>query len=1072
MPDTGLSRRGFLAAAGGAIVAGTLLAGDDPLLTRLLADGTKPSRQLWLRRRQDQLSLRFDLYNLDVSQSDTGPVLRQLQRGSAFLVVVFPPQTLAERAFWEGGADNQPPRWSDVPVPARLAQESRLAYDLTEMPGLPVTTAALLSWAGWMPSLVVNAQPRVPYGLPPNPAPGAPVEPKPHQTALEVPFRLILSPHEREGWAHSVEPVEHGLWTELWHTRLANRVRPPGPDSEWRVVESDTADLTVRAVWAEFPGALPSAANDTADLQPGAPYPPADPAKAKRSALTPHARYDLVRLSSDFTPYKDPTDNRWPDPIDVRRLMMSSLGAWIDVHGVWEARQKADGWLSALESWRHRGTMGRDHYVVTVERGVTAEGGHGAAWITVTERKFERTADQPGSRGAQLRKRTFIMFRQPVREYPESLDLPANTPRRFPFRKVRVVTLVSPDLDAKTEFVAGGDAWVPSVGGQPVRFHFRGTDWAGRDVDYSCPVVFIADSNKGLRDAGYVTKVVAEFEKQAVNLPSWRANCQGRRIVVAPQQAAGDTAITVTELAIGGVVANADSFDAVVERGEAPFYPYARRIYAELPEIRALSGKSLAGPAFTYADAYVNSGFGGTANPGEVFLARDDTAPAVDLRFRADSAGGVVTPDIQIGGLSRKRGPIAGKAGDAAMEKFDPKAMFGALDASILGGVRLADVLAPLNGAANPGQAVTITRRELSGPDRVEVRMEWHPALAGNAVFVAHDKQGLSVVATSVVYLDPNRPGTFSIHGELRNFDVKLFGNLQHFLTLTVDHLRFTAAKDAKTDLDVKVKSVAFEGALKFLAKLATLCKFGDGSGLTITVDPDGITVGFGFTVPDLSIGMFALRHIAVSAGVDIPFDGTAALVRFGFASREHRFQIAVMCVSGGGFVSLVLGSDRVHELEFSLEFGGSFGLDAGIASGSVELMGGVDYLLESRGVDGSFEQECTLTAYLRLHGEVDVLGIVSVSVEFYLSLQYRSADDSLYGEARMTVSIDVAFFSKDVTIRVRKRLAGGGSAGKTAKSATALAVPEPVAAVNFGDQYPAASQWQEYCAAFAPTGA
>ena len=47
--------------------------------------------------------------------------------------------------------------------------------------------------------------------------------PRPNETALEVPWRLIVSPSNLAGWAHASKPVTYGDVTELWHTRLGVR---------------------------------------------------------------------------------------------------------------------------------------------------------------------------------------------------------------------------------------------------------------------------------------------------------------------------------------------------------------------------------------------------------------------------------------------------------------------------------------------------------------------------------------------------------------------------------------------------------------------------------------------------------------------------------------------------------------------------------------------------------------------------------------------------------------------------------------------------------------------------------
>jgi hypothetical protein len=70
-----------------------------------------------------------------------------------------------------------------------------------------------------------------------------------------------------------------------------------------------------------------------------------------------------------------------------------------------------------------------------------------------------------------------------------------------------------------------------------------------------------------------------------------------------------------------------------------------------------------------------------------------------------------------------------------------------------------------------------------------------------------------------------------------------------------------------------------------------------------------------------------------------------------------------------------------------------------------------------------SSPESSELTGYIRLGGSLSVLGIITVSIEFYLGLSY--GDGKAWGEARVTVTIEVFLFSGDVTVRCRRELAG-----------------------------------------------
>lgn len=107
-----------------------------------------------------------------------------------------------------------------------------------------------------------------------------------------------------------------------------------------------------------------------------------------------------------------------PEPVEVNRLMLTALGAWLDVSGAWSPLPDPSEQLDISE-WRHIATMGRDHYVRVVYEGFLYPLGNAAALVKVTERIFEPVASGTmlGSRAAYLRQRFFIVVREPERAY-------------------------------------------------------------------------------------------------------------------------------------------------------------------------------------------------------------------------------------------------------------------------------------------------------------------------------------------------------------------------------------------------------------------------------------------------------------------------------------------------------------------------------------------------------------------------------------------------------------------------------------------------------------------------------
>ena len=121
-------------------------------------------------------------------------------------------------------------------------------------------------------------------------------------------------------------------------------------------------------------------------------------------------------------------------------------------------------------------------------------------------------------------------------------------------------------------------------------------------------------------------------------------------------------------------------------------------------------------------------------------------------------------------------------------------------------------------------------------------------------------------------------------------------------------------------------------------------------------------------------------------------------------------------CFGGGGLFAIALGLDGVEQLEASLEFGAAASVDIGVASGAVHIMAGI-YYSWTDDPGGESEGVTELTGYVRMGGELEVLGIISMSLEFNLSLTYQTGPDGgkCWGEATLELEIDVLFFSDTV---------------------------------------------------------
>jgi hypothetical protein len=281
---------------------------------------------------------------------------------------------------------------------------------------------------------------------------------------------------------------------------------------------------------------------------------------------------------------------------------------------------------------------------------------------------------------------------------------------------------------------------------------------------------------------------------------------------------------------------------------------------------------------------------------------------------------------------------------------------------------------------------------------------------------------------------------------EIRDFELDLVGS-EKLVRIAFDHLSFKAGSSGKPEVDVVIQKNEFVGILSFVETIKDLIPFdGFSDPPYLDVDSSGLKAGFTLALPSLSIGVFTLANMSLGADVQVPFLGKTTSVGFNFCTRERPFTLAVVFLGGGGWFGLRIGPDKLQELELGLEAGAILAIDLGVASGSISAMIGIYMRLE--GDKGS------LTGYFRLRGEVDVLGLISASIELYLSLTYEFDTGKMTGQATITVEVKVFVFSGSVSIHAERKFAGANG--------------DPTFLQVMGAESGTSPAWSEYCKAFA----
>ncbi|MGW1072787.1 hypothetical protein [Streptomyces sp. NPDC002537] len=372
-------------------------------------------------------------------------------------------------------------------------------------------------------------------------------------------------------------------------------------------------------------------------------------------------------------------------------------------------------------------------------------------------------------------------------------------------------------------------------------------------------------------------------------------------------------------------------------------------------------------------------------------------------------------------------------------------------------------------------QAVEAAAKAAKLPETVNARFEWRPQLQPwtppgltGPVFVPDPDGSFSVVVDLRGSLRPDLSSGADITCTLEKFKLFLIPGVFQALELDFDRIRLTARAGQKLDVDVGFKGVHFIGPLAFvetLRQLIPLDGFSDPPGIQVT--PSGITATYGLPLPNLAIGVFSLENLRLDASLDLPFVGRAMEARFSFCTRQAPFRLTVSLLGGGGFFGITLTPKRIAVLEAALEFGAALSMNFGVASGSLSVMAGIYYRLE---IDTG---ESRLTGYFRARGEVDVLGIVSASIELCLELTWDQGTGTVFGRARISISVHIGFWSQSVTIECEKRFVGSGPTTFAALPDAAQPVRPPTFAEMMAPYPDPVTGEQrvpvdEYCTAFA----
>jgi hypothetical protein len=1082
-------------------------------------------------RPDDLLCLHMEARNLRLDRPQGQPPALVVEDANqpAFLIVHFQPQSIAEGGYHEATilqADVPPDATPQAPpttigtvdppgqTPARIGGGSRLVFQVPAQARIPFTIDGVLDWSGL--ALSVNGIAAI--GPEPTPADiaAAPAiaRPRDTETALELPYRLIVSPTAQVSWGHRRAAFTSRGRTELWHTRLQlpEQAEGAGPSEL-----SAQRPAPLRAIWS--PDSSSRALEDP-DL-PRAALAPDDRRQivVKTSAFHGYESQVSIGLSlgfggssgaaaGDFGKVLSPLEGPgvelkfWvpfiPQPFYAEQLMLSALGGWLASRGAWSVVRKAKPAVR-FQGLAVRDLLGRLGEGGRPVRESSPSSGSGA--IAAPFSPFTPLAPiGAGLSGGQAADQEVLDLSEWVHSATQGRDHYVKVVYEgelLPFHHRAALVKVT-----ERKFKENGGLIVANLFQRfflIVREPEKRFDRSDRGMPFK-RVEITTLVTPDIAEPSYVVNDSRSFWVEVMRSPAPTDRVRFRFPVIATDPEGNTSSLSIpmmflsqraqgaTRQAVLDVYNDSSTSKKMADRsasvpgqkimfaeregstadntelatrtltfalaGEAP-----RLLKAEVdvPQVQQLLGKDAPTTIRLYP-GYVSAGFDGGA---EVFAEVVKETPAakpfdavspatMGVTFSSDQAGGFATPNLGVATLSRKRGPLAGNVADALIDKFDPKSFFPAGTASLFGTFDLFALL--LDATLDKGAPKLETRFD-PATNKLVATLDWSPEVKDLDLGIAAFKKG---GATKLdVHGLIEKPLDQPLAAPTSNFRGKLTDfsvTVLKSVEIKVAEFGFESQSGRKPDVTVKLDP---QNPLSFSGHL----KFVEE--LRKVIPPDLFGKG-----PSLDLSPSGIR-----AGFSFALPPVAVGV---FALKDVSLGAALSLPFLDGRPTLDFNvSERPHPFLLSVGIfgGGGFfrlqldtaGLKVVEAAFEFGVTASIDLGVASGGVhimagiyfklerqEPGTDLAPTLSGYLRMGGYLSVIGLIKVSLEFVLSFTYDGGRDKAYGRATLTVKVEIAFFSTSVDITVER--AFGGKSG------------DP----TFGQLFSSAATWSEYAEAFA----
>ena len=836
-------------------------------------------------------------------------------------------------------------------------------------------------------------------------------EPDGSVTAIEVPAGLWLSPVSLTKLVAAREPFTESGTTEVWAAKLE-----PAAESgtlHLAAIHCSPEDLLITQ--------MPDAA----------------------------ARRDIVGNTTTAAPLGA--------PLSSRRIWLTSSGAFADLHGEW---------TSGLALYDHIMAGGRDIYVEVVSLGYLLPFGHRAAIAEASERVF--VDDDGGGQTSVMQVERFLSVVEPVVTTPRSFA--EHEGRGLPLASITASTSESTAItltavDDADGVVIEGVSDIRSRGtNNDLMVDYLSVDRGGNTVSFALPATFIDDDTAHRTGSAQAPARLRDVANSAERLARREVDLGGQRVAYADSLAGSQTSKATHRFRLKWDGPTGDAADGDLEAGRTPAI-YGVLEHADVVDDVIGSATGSAGDTMEVALHQRWLDFGNRADNFDLaFLKLKD--PTSSLIGSGGAVGGIAQLEILAEVFNQSAG--VGLDLQSPASPWDPTKLLG--DASrIIGNILLSEVIKAVEGGL-PGLDIPGTTTSVDD-DTITVRFTFCPTLKDLDPVGFRTIEGQTrccVHLTTTASLSDSIEASFETEMRVENFQLEFPPLVPPVVIVHFDSVVGTISSDGSTSIVPTVREWDFSGAISML--MALVDKLGLGN-VDLKIVGDVIDMDSSINLPDISLGVAEIKNFAINLGLDLPLGEGPGQLSVGIGKKSSPLDIDVMMFGATFWLDIDLGFSGGSVPTTTTSMGVSvywemLDFDIIVVSISFALRLSADWKLSGG--------EVVFTGAVSLEGEIEVLGLVSVSASLVCSLRYESATEVMVLKGTVNYCVD-SFLGKltSGTVPIGRTTIelGDGEGGTTASlrraPTAALLAGATGGAASFADRY-AEPVWADYCDAFA----